>query len=151
MSNEVVLFWGCSMRGGHAKVSQEELKQIVAGIKELGCKLASEHQLAEGIIEKEDKLTPREVHDRDYAWLSGSRAGVFEISNPSLGVGGEIADMLHLGKPVLCLYKGDEATISAYIRGKESSLHWKGLLICRKYATVQEAVEIARSFVDGLA
>jgi len=151
MSKEAVIFWGCSMRGGHTKVSREELAQIVAGIKELGYKLASEHQVAEGVLEEENKLVPTEIHDRDYSWLVDSTAGVFEISNPSLGVGAEIADVLHLGKPVLCLYRGDDRHISAYIRGKESSSYLKSNLICRRYETVEDALEIIRTFVEGIS
>jgi len=151
MMSEVVIFWGCSMRGGYPNVSQDEIRQIVAGMKKLGIRLASEHQMAEGVLDQEDNLTAEEIHDRDYSWLLGSSAGIFEISNPSLGVGGEIADMLHLGKPVLCLYKGDERNVSAYIRGKASSRYLKSNLICRRWETVEQSLEIIRAFVEGLS
>ena len=48
---------------------------------------------------------------------------IAEISNPSLGVGGEISDAANLGKPVLMIYKeGLEDSVSAYVRGKADSI-----------------------------
>lgn len=81
------IFFGCSMRGGYANASREELVKLRNSIEELGLELVSRHQLKEGIFEEENKLASEEIHDRDYNWLREADAGIFEISNPSLGTG----------------------------------------------------------------
>lgn len=113
------IFFSCSMRGGHKKASTGELKEIVDVIENSGFELVSKHQTDTGIIEKEREFSLREIHDRDLEWLKEADFVVAEISNPSLGVGAEVTDAVHMGKPVLCIYKkGIGKSVSAYLRGK---------------------------------
>ena len=145
------IFFGCSMRGGHSAVSREDLEMIPLFIEELGHELASKHQTEKGILQKENLLTKPEIHDRDYRWILDSAYGIFEISNPSLGVGSEISDMLHEGKPVLCLYKKELiATVSAYILGKDgSSIPFKARCECRAYESLDDLKRIICSFLKN--
>lgn len=144
------VFFGCAMRGGQSVVSREDLALFPVLIEELGHELASKHQTEKGILQKEDLLTKSEIHDRDYGWILESECGVFEISNPSLGVGGEISDMLHEGKSVLCLYKKEvEKSVSAYILGKDgSSMPFKAKCECHAYESMEDAKLIIRTFFD---
>ena len=146
---EIVVFFGCSMRGGHGAVSLEELAKLPDLIEGLGYKLASRHQTTQGVIAEENKIPATSVHNRDYRWLQEAHLGVFEISNPSLGVGAEIADMLHEGRAVLCLFQGDENSISAYIRGKQGSRIVGAPLECHRYGTLKEAEDIISRFVES--
>jgi hypothetical protein len=78
-----------------------------------------------------------------------SDLGIFEISNPSLGVGGEISDMIHMGKPVLLLFsKSSEEKVSAYIRGKCGSSFVNSPLDCVAYQDLEQARESIRRFID---
>jgi len=149
MNKEVKeFFFGCSMRGGYGEVSKDQLAQIPDIIEELGHQLASRHQTRDWET-SEIPLSPTQIHDRDYAWLIGSEAGVFEISNPSLGVGGEISDLIHLGKPVLCLLKkGLEDKVSAYTRGKQGSQHVKTLFEVHTYETTADMAIIIKNFLE---
>ena len=141
------VYFGCSMRGGRANVSGGELAALAGAIKSLGLELASAHQTEKNILEMEKKLSPQEIHDRDYRWIKESHFGVFEISNPSLGVGAEIVDMLELKKPVLCLFKKElEENVSAYLRGKEGSSFAGAPIECRAYQTLAEAKQTIKSF-----
>lgn len=145
------IFFGCSMRGGREKVNLKSLAKIPDMIEKLGCSLMSKHQTQKNIIRKEDKLTKTQIHDRDYGWLLDADAGIFEISNPSLGVGGEISDMINLGKPILCLYKRDlKNQISAYILGKEGSKYSKALIDCYGYLTLDDAENKIKDFIEQL-
>jgi len=145
----VKIFFGCSMRGGHDEVSKKELVKFPDIIEELGFELASKHQTQPGIIKRENKLTKTAIHDRDYNWLIESDIGIFEISNPSLGVGGEISDMIHLSKPVLCLFKkGLKDKVSAYIQGKKSSQHVKVSFECYSYENLEDAKNKIKQFVE---
>jgi nucleoside 2-deoxyribosyltransferase len=112
------VFFGCSMRGGFPFVKQEFLKKIPATLEEMGLTLMSKHQTQDGILGQENQLTTKEIHDRDLSWLDACDFVIVELSNPSDGVGGEVADAVNLGKPVLGLYQRPEHEISAYIRGK---------------------------------
>lgn len=112
------VFFACSMRGGSPYVSRKFLRKIPYALEELGFELMSKHQTQKGILRQENRLATAAIHDRDHEWLEECDLVIAEVSNPSDGVGGEIADAVHLGKPVLALYKRDMNEISAYTRGK---------------------------------
>ena len=76
--------------------------------------------------------------------------GIFEISNPSLGVGGEISDMIHLGRPVLrLLRKGLEKSVSAYTQGKQGSNYVTTPFECYAYKSAEDAKEKIKSFISA--
>ena len=148
MNQKVTVYFGCSMLGGYANVRREDLAEFPKVILELGHRLATDHQTQPGIIEKEALLEQAYIHDRDYRWMMESDLGVFEISNPSLGVGGEISDMIHMGKPVLLLFKkGLEKNVSAYTLGKNGSRFVTSPVECAAYGDMNEAREQIRRFV----
>ena len=75
-------------------------------------------QIEYRIIQQENLQTVIAIHNRDYWWLENCDIVIAEISNPSLGVGGEISDGIQLEKAVFALYQIPEEEVSAYIRGK---------------------------------
>ena len=130
------------MRGGYSRVNQAELRQIPDIIDELGLELISRHQTRANFMERESRLTERQIHDRDYRWLVEADVVIAEITNPSLGVGAEIADAIYLKIPVLAVYKREyDDQISAYIRGKAG-------VVCRAYSDHGELKEIIREFLQ---
>jgi len=138
------------MLGGYAAVSKEEIARLQKRIAELGYRLASDHQTQPGVLEREAKMEPRLIHDRDYRWLLDSDVGVFEISNPSLGVGSEISDMIYAGKPLLMLFKhGLEDKISSYIRGKVGSKYVSCPIECHDYSHLHDAGDQIKAFIDA--
>jgi len=135
------VFFSCSMRGGFNRLTQEELRKIPDIIEELGMVVISRHQTSENFMESESRLTEQEIHYRDHRWLHEADLVIAEITNPSLGVGAEIADAVNLGIPVLCVYKPEyEDQISAYIRGKTG-------VTCRAYSDREDLKEVIRAFV----
>ncbi|MCK5176263.1 MAG: NUDIX domain-containing protein [Candidatus Aenigmarchaeota archaeon] len=117
------IFFACSMRGGCEKVKQDDLREIAFILKSLGHTLISEHQTDNDFFNQESAFSATEIFQRDYCWIMECDYIIAEITNPSLGVGGEISDASALEKPVLCLYKKkEEKSISAYIRGKANSI-----------------------------
>ncbi len=130
------------MRGGYSRVTQAELRKIPDMIEELGFELISRHQTQEDFIRSESRLTERQIHDRDYRWLVDADSVIAEITNPSLGVGAEIADAIHLEIPVLAVYKREyDDQISAYIRGKAG-------VVCRAYSDHEGLKEVIRAFLQ---
>lgn len=149
-AGNIVVYFGCSMAGGYGAVSREDIARLHHRISELGYRLASDHQTQPGIMEREAKLGPLFIHDRDYQWLLDSDVGVFEISNPSLGVGSEISDMIHARKPVLMLFKqGLENKVSAYLRGKVGSRYVSCPIECHGYRDLNDAGDRIRAFIDA--
>ena len=149
-TRKIVVYFGCSMHGGYALVSSQDIAGFPKLIRNLGYRLASDHQLQPGVLEREAKLEPVFIHDRDYQWLLDSDVGVFEISNPSLGVGSEISDMIYAGKPVLMLFKlGLEERISAYLRGKVGSKYVACPVECHPYKDLDDARSRIKVFIDS--
>jgi hypothetical protein len=75
---------------------------------------------------------------------------VFEISNPSLGVGSEVSDMIYAGKPVLMLFKhGLEDRVSSYLRGKAGSRYVSCPIECHAYRDLDAAGDRIRAFIDA--
>jgi hypothetical protein len=147
---KITVYFGCSMLGGYTAVPREEIARLHNLIAEMGYRLASDHQTQPGVLEREAKLEPAFIHDRDYQWLLDSEVGVFEISNPSLGVGSEISDMISADKPVLMLFKqGLEDKISAYLRGKVGSKYVTCPIQCHGYSDLQDAGERIKAFIDA--
>jgi len=147
---EIVVYFGGSMLGGYAAVCREEIARLQKRIAELGYRLASDHQTQPGVLEREAKLEPTSIHDRDYQWLLDSDVGVFEISNPSLGVGSEISDMIYAGKPVLMLFKhGLQNKISSYLRGKVGSRYVACPIECHAYRDLNDASDRINAFIDA--
>ena len=134
------VFFSCSMRGGFGRLAQEELRKIPDILEEQGMTVISRHQTREKFMESESRLTDSEIHDRDYAWLKEADIVIAEITNPSLGVGAEIADAVNLGIPVLCVYKQEyEQQISAYVRGKAG-------VVCKAYSGCEELKTVISGF-----
>ncbi|MDD5639204.1 MAG: hypothetical protein PHR47_00115 [Candidatus Pacebacteria bacterium] len=143
------VFFGCSMRGDNSYVARDDLLKIIDVIEHNNCYLVSKHQTKENILGEENLIDVKNIHDRDYEWLLEADFGVFEVSNPSLGVGAEISDMMHLGKPVFCFYKfGLDNFISAYIRGKKSTKYFKGLFMIEPYNSVDDFDEKFKKMFD---
>ncbi|RCV65324.1 Nucleoside 2-deoxyribosyltransferase [Methanophagales archaeon] len=135
------VFFSCSMRGGFGRVAQEELRKIPDIIEEQGMVVISRHQTSERFMESESRLTEKAIHDRDYGWLNDADMVIAEITNPSLGVGAEIADAVNLAIPVLCVYRKEyERQISAYIRGKAG-------VVCMAYTTDEELKDVILDFI----
>ena len=73
------------------------------------------------IFELDSQISDIEIFERDIAWLNESQFIVAEVSQPSLGVGFEIATALSKGKKVLCLYKNQiNRELSAMISGNKN-------------------------------
>jgi hypothetical protein len=107
------VYFARSIRGQHSQGEQVMFKAIVDAIK------AGGHVPA---LEVKATLRPpverdRYIYERDIEWIDGSQAMIAEVSNPSLGVGFEIAYAMHVRKiPILAVALKDTA-ISAMIAG----------------------------------
>lgn len=110
------IFFTASIRGGRAQ--QPVYNTIVHLLQEHGAVLSG--HIADEALSKygETNITKEEVHDRELAAMNNSDVVVAEVSTPSLGVGYVIARATQAGKPVICLFQGEDTLLlSAMIKG----------------------------------
>ncbi len=79
-------------------------EKIVLDLKNQGHFVLTEHVADLNVLNLEMNRPAPEVYERDISKLQEADILVAEVSKPSTGVGYEIAYMLALQKPVLCLY-----------------------------------------------
>ncbi|CAF4845058.1 unnamed protein product, partial [Rotaria sp. Silwood1] len=108
-----------SIRGGRQDVAIYQ--QIVACLKSYG-RVLTEHVAFPELEIIEKNLNDAEILERDMQWLSQAQVVVAEVTQPSLGVGFEIARAITLNKPVLCLFRPScGLRLSALIRGSANN------------------------------
>lgn len=109
------IYFACSIRGGRNDV--ETYEKLVQFVKNKATVLSE--------IFADNKLTShgssgssKDIYAKDIGWVNESDAVIAEVTNPSLGVGYEIATAEKLKKPVLALFKDDGSRrLSAIIDG----------------------------------
>ena len=108
------IYFACSITGGRAyeSVYQEITRYLLAN----GHEVPTAHLAASNVMTLEKVIDPREVYDRDVAWIRACDALIAEVSAPSHGVGYEIGFALGQGKPVLCLAQ-EGVSVSKMITG----------------------------------
>ena len=97
------IYFSCSLTGGRA--DEKIYGAIVDYLLAQGHNVLTAHLARPEVMLEERVISPREVYERDIAWVKEAEVLIAEVSTPSHGVGYEIAFALNLGKPVLCLYQ----------------------------------------------
>lgn len=138
------VYFACAITGGRRHQPAPAGAAIVDALQDHGHTVLTAHLTHPDLLRNEARLDPRSVFQRDMAWLAAAQAVIAEVSTPSHGVGYEIAQALHAGKPVLCLYRAG-ARVSKILLGNDQP----GLTICA-YTSEAEAAEAARSFLERL-
>ncbi len=111
------VYFACSIRGGG---DTSLYQSIVDAIKLAGGDVISEVFVHDAINYGGSPLPPKEIYKRDTDMIKESDVMIAEVTNPSLGVGYELAYAEHLHKPILCLFKtGSEKKLSAMIAGND--------------------------------
>jgi len=130
------IYFAVSVRAGRddAHIYQEVVKLL----KEYGNVLTERN--GEPSFFGEVDMTDEKIFERDMEWLKSADVLVAEVTNPSLGVGYEIASASNMGKPVLCIYRQTPGkNMSAMIGGDKSLKH-------KIYKDVRELPEIFKEF-----
>lgn len=135
------IYFACSIRGG--RNDAEVYKELVTYIQAKAVVLSE--------IFADSKLTPSgspgaspDIYTKDIAWVRQSDAVIAEVTNPSLGVGYEIAKAEEWQKPVLALFRDDGMRrLSAMIDGSP-------YLKVVYYQNVDEAKQAIDTFLHSL-
>lgn len=109
------VYFACSIRGGRGDA--EYYGELVATIKKYAVVLTE--IFADKKLTVEGMQQPAgNIWSNDIRWIGQADAVIAEVTNPSLGVGYEIAAAEKMGKPILCLYRPSEGKkLSAMIAG----------------------------------
>jgi 2'-deoxynucleoside 5'-phosphate N-hydrolase len=133
------IYFACSITGGRdfERIYLDLTRALLAS----GHTIPTAHLAESNVMAVESEINPREVYDRDAAWIRGCDVLIAEVSVPSHGVGYEIGFALDQGKPVLCLYQ-EGRKVSKMITG---NLHSN--LKIKSYRGIEDAIFLAHEFL----
>ncbi len=114
------IYFACSITGG--RDFEPVYQAIITALLADGHTIPTAHLADPGVKALEAVVNPREVYERDVAWINGCEALVAEVSTPSHGVGYEVAYALSIGKPVLCVYQAGQP-VSKMLTGNSHPKH----------------------------
>lgn len=127
------IYFACSITGG--REFESVYQAIVHALAEEGHEVPTAHLAESGVGAAEAVIHPREVYERDVAWIRACDVLIAEVSVPSHGVGYEIGFALGAGKPVLALYQ-EGRRVSKMISGNPDSR-----LTVESYRTPEDAIQ----------
>lgn len=133
------VYFACSIRGGRGDA---ELYGALI-------RLIQKHATVLTEIFADHTLTPhgmnkpaREIWQTDLDWIREADVVIAEVTNPSLGVGYEIAKAEEWGKPVLALYRpSSDRKLSGMILGSPGVTN-------HEYTGLEEAETIIQTFLQ---
>jgi 2'-deoxynucleoside 5'-phosphate N-hydrolase len=136
------IYFACSITGG--RDFEGSYQVIIAALLADGHVIPTAHLAGAEVKALEAIVSPREVYERDVAWIEDCEALVAEVSTPSHGVGYEVAYALSLGKPVLCIYQEGQP-ISKMLSGNSHPR-----IQVNRYRDPDHAVTIIHSFLENI-
>jgi len=137
------IYFACSITGG--RDFEPVYQAIMAALLADGHIVPTAHLADSGVKALEAIVSPREVYERDVAWIRDCDALVAEVSTPSHGVGYEVAYALSIGKPVLCIHQ-EGRPVSKMLSGNSHPR-----IQVSQYRDTNDAVAIIRSFITHLS
>jgi nucleoside 2-deoxyribosyltransferase len=135
------IYFACSIRGGRSDAAT--YADLVAHIKTKAVVLSE--IFADGTLTSQGMNKPSDsIWKIDTDWIKQSDGIIAEVTNPSLGVGYEIALAETLGKPILALFnEASGRKLSAMIGGAP------GVRVC-SYSELSTAKVAIDHFLDNL-
>ena len=114
------VYFACSIRGGGDTSSY---LNIIKAIQAAGGEVISEVFVHDAIQFGGSPLPANEIYERDIAMINEADFIVAEVTNPSLGVGYELAYAEKINKPIACLFNDTSGRkLSAMILGNPYNL-----------------------------
>lgn len=109
------VYFACAIKGGG---DTSNYLGIVEALKANGADVISEIFVKDVLMYGGSPLPADQIYERDIQMIKDADFVVAEVSNPSLGVGYELAFAEKLGRPILCLFNKDsEKSLSAMVTG----------------------------------
>jgi len=133
------IYFACSITGG--RDFEPIYQSIIAALLADGHEVPTAHLADSGVKALEAVVNPREIYERDVAWIRACNVLIAEVSTPSHGVGYEIAYALGIGKLVLCIYREGQP-ISKMLTGNSHPN-----IQVKSYWDTDDAIAIIHSFL----
>ena len=108
------VYFAGAIRGGREKVY--DYQKMVKKFEENNCNVLTKHVADPNLSQSGEKITPREIYERDCIWLKEADIVFADITIPSLGVGYEIAKAEKYDKKIYAIYEADK-NVSGFLRG----------------------------------
>ena len=136
------IYFACSIRGG--RDDAELYKELVTYLKTKSTVLTE--IFADGKLTAHGSPgTSSDIYKKDMAWVKQADAIIAEVTNPSLGVGYEIAKAEEWDKPILVLFRNDGTKrLSAMIDGSSK-------IRVVEYQRMNEAYGAIDSFIESIS
>ena len=134
------IYFAGSIRGG--RTDQNIYLEIIKYLQKFGTVL-TEHVANPNTTSLGEKISEEKIFKRDMKWLKKADIVVAEVTNPSLGVGYELAMAEKMNKKILCLYRPSRGkSLSAMVRG---NIKFKVI----DYKTLKDARKIIDKFIKS--
>lgn len=136
------IYFACSIRGGRDDAAYygelvRHMQKYAIVLTEI---FADKSLTAQGM----DKPAG-DIWSNDIQWIGEADAVIAEVTNPSLGVGYEIARAERMGKPILCLFRPQSGRkLSAMIAGSPNASVFE-------YTSLDNAEHAISNFVSNLS
>lgn len=127
MKKNLKIYFAGSIRGGRDKAN--DYKLIVDFLEKYGVVL-DKHVANTKLTSKGEETSVEEIYERDIAWISECDLVIAEVTNPSLGVGYEIAYAEKINKKIVCIVE-EGTNLSAMIKGNKN-------IILNTYKSINE-------------
>lgn len=116
MKKDIKIYFAASIRGG--RQDQALYQEIIKILSKFGTVL-TEHFGKKDITSVQGTgKSSAAIYQKDMAWITEADVIVAEVTQPSLGVGYEIAKAEEMGKKIICFYRPtQERTLSAMLAG----------------------------------
>ncbi len=127
--------------------SREDYVRIVNLIEKQGHSVVTRHALERSPVEIE-KESPAEAElyaKKISTWVKKADAVVFEVTEPDVSIGFEVATALNLSKPVIILYRRDKGAIPHALKGIHND---RMQLLSYDDNTLDEMLELALDFAE---
>ena len=136
------IYFAGSIRGG--RKDAQLYNNIIAYLREKG-QVLTEHVGSTDLSWKgETSRKDEEIYNRDIEWLKSADIVIAEVTNPSFGVGYELAIAEKLQIPTLCLYRTENGkSLSAMIQGNNT-------FTCKKYKTILNVQQSIDDFIQDV-
>lgn len=135
------VYFACSIRGGG---DTSLYQSIVDAIKRAGGDVLSEVFVHDAINYGGSPLPEKQIYERDTQMIQDCDVVIAEVTNPSLGVGYELAYAEKLSRPILCLFsKTSKNKLSAMVSGNDYNTV--------EYTEPDEITDTVRTFMHEAA
>jgi nucleoside 2-deoxyribosyltransferase len=134
------IYFACSIRGGGDKSIYPKIVKLISA----NSTLLTEIFIEDGLRTEGSTLPEDHIYKRDITWIKEANAIIAEVTNPSLGVGYELAYAENLKKPVLTLFNETAGKkLSAMIAGNKNFLN-------KSYCNTSDIEKIITQFISSV-